>query len=181
MKKVLRGSSLGVLFKGKGEVLAREPGASMIGKGLSIHKAFRDAILSDGAVGHVLRHCTIYIQDGTNANTIKVQLDVKWNCTAIGVVDNLAAGGSVGDFSLDAGGDTLTIANNGLDGDAEVCLAAVLYQNETLTPMVCGGSRSGSGLKLYFFTPAGGAVNLTTAVDGGAGRIRTYVTYLTVD
>lgn len=75
------------------------------------------AILGD-ASGRQLRQIQITIEDGTNANTLKITVVSLFDGDAIATTDNVAKGATTGNFTLDAAGEVLTIEAAGLTGNA---------------------------------------------------------------
>lgn len=87
-----------------------------------------NAVIADTS-GRNLRQIRVLIEDGTNANTLKVTVTSLFNGDAIAVTDNIAKGATIGNFSLDAAGEVLTIEASGLSGN--VVMAQGALQSDT--------------------------------------------------
>jgi len=130
------------------------------------------------AAGRVLRLFRVVIDNGSNPNTIKVKTTNIWNGAALAEVDNLAAAGSSGNFSLGAGGVILTISNTNLGGNVLGAIAN-LDDNPTGTAMTVFPSTSANNLLVRLRNATtGAAIVLATAVDVGA-PIQVQVLYIT--
>jgi hypothetical protein len=86
-----------------------------------------EQIQGDGTIGRVLRVVQLEINDGTNVDTLKCTVTSVWNGDTIGATDNVAKGATTGSFTLDAGGQTLTIENGGLSGNVLMTLGALKH------------------------------------------------------
>ena len=136
-------------------------------------------ISGDGTAGRVLRRTKITIQNGSDADTIKCAGVDVWNGDTLAEEDNLGGGGDTGNFSLDAGQDTLTIEAGGLTGNAVAVLNAQLSFNSTATAITVEGKAVTNDIVLYFYNATSGAAyDLCAAVDG-PGAVNVYVLYLT--
>jgi hypothetical protein len=136
------------------------------------------AILGDGTEGRVLRRIGIWIQDGTNANTIKPQGVNIWNSNDITEEDNLEKNGDTGNFALNINGRVLTIQTSGFTNNAIAIISADMAINgsniyrSTAATILAGSIR----ISLYDLGAAG-AKDLTALVDEGPVLI--YITYIT--
>lgn len=140
------------------------------------------ALLGDTTEGRKLGYIRIYIEDGTNANTIKVQGWNSWNGAAIAQADNLGKGGSSGMWSLAAGGNILTISGDAFDGNMLVPVA-ILNKCTGTEWVQMYAEASGGGVALYCYdvtgATKGASVDLTNYVDtAGGAYIRMFLLHL---
>ncbi len=128
-----------------------------------------DAILGDGTSGRHIRVFQVEIEDGTNANTIKVQARSinNFNGDDVTQVDNLGKGGTVGDFTLSALGNLLTIKNSGLTGDFLGGMGALISTSVTTKLHMVHVLKSVNGMDLYVQASDAVLVDLTADVDTG--------------
>ncbi len=140
----------------------------------------KDMIKGDGTAGRVLRAATIYIMDGTDANTIKCTTVTSWNGDANASEDNLGKPATGTAFDLSADGKTLTWKNAGISG---VCVGIV---GHTIVINTCGTQVNtyvtktvdGINIDLRHIT-TGEQYDLTSVV--GTGYVRLLITYITTE
>lgn len=138
------------------------------------------AIEGDGTAGRVLRVSQISIQDGTDAAHVKCTLGSIWNGDSAIAQDNIGKDGvPTGIWSLDAGGQVLSLLPTGITGDCIAVLSAIIYRNfgATLVSPYIRAYASGILISFIAAPSAGAALDMTTLVDSGA--IDLIVTYLT--
>lgn len=129
------------------------------------------AIIGDGTVNINLRAIRIYIDNGTNAATVKVYTGGKYNVSPISVEDNLGKSGSTTSFALNSDGSRLLIKATALGYIVRKTLGATIKRNESQTDLTVWHSADGDDLFVQFHNTATGApVDLTTLVDTGAIR-----------
>jgi len=136
-----------------------------------------DQVRGDGTVGRVLRHSYLNITDGTNANTIKCELQSRWNGDYIATTDNISKGATTGNFTLNAGGNNLIIETTGITGDCLTAFGQVNY-NGSGTAIISNLRGLSNDIYILFYNAATGAnVDLTALVD--VGSIEVCVKYIT--
>lgn len=113
-------------------------------------------ILGDGTPGRVLRGIYVGIQDGTNANTLKVRVVDRWNGDVIASTDNVAKNATTGHFLYNSPGSELTILDAGLTGS---CLAAWgdFRANKTNSGIRVSPRAGNGGIILQFLEQNSGA------------------------
>ena len=137
-----------------------------------------DAIVGDATAGRVLRAIYITIMNGTNASTIKPSSTAIWNGDGNAEENNLGKSGDTGVFALDAGGNTLTLKNGGISGDAIAVLSTSIRYNYCGTVLTVYAQKIAAGISLGVANAATGAdLDFTVLVD--TGTIEIYITYLT--
>lgn len=135
-------------------------------------------ILGDGTAGRVLRRVWLDVDDGTNANTIKVQTGNRWNGDIVAQEDNLGKGGDTGNFNLDATGSTLKLQASGLSGNCVNVIGVDIYRNYSGTALSVDAQVSGNDLQMSLYNlTTGAAIDLTSLVD--SGRIVFNISYMT--
>jgi hypothetical protein len=123
------------------------------------------------------RLSTLYLQNGTNANTVKATLTSKWNGDTISVTDNIPKGGSSGNFSLSAAGDILTISNSGLTGSFLGGMATLFYNGVSAVNYFIETLYNASGMQIKYTASGGGVIDLALVVDVGEHKLDIF--YLT--
>lgn len=132
----------------------------------------------DGTAERVLRRSKLVITDATDANEIQCTLSSEWNGDAISAVDNIGKGETVGGFTLNAGGNGLTIEASGLTGNAVAVISAEIGRTQASDPVNVAGTVSSNDIVLTFYDDSTGAAqDLTSKVD--TGDLDLYITYLT--
>lgn len=126
-----------------------------------------DTVQGDGTSNNHVRIVRLLIEDGTNANTIKVTLINEWNGDAISVIDNLAKSGTSGDFSLNASGNTLLINNTGLTGNFLGGIASVAKNFVSGVDYYFEADYNASGMDVEVSVSGGATIDLTAVVDVG--------------
>jgi len=135
-------------------------------------------ISGDGTAGRVLRLSTLTIDDGTEATKLKCTVASVWNGDAQAETDNVAKDATTGNFSLNAGGTSLTIEAATLTGNAVAALAANLYENLSTTALDVHVTVTANDLVITCYGSGDGlAKDLTTLVD--TGKILINILYLT--
>jgi len=135
-------------------------------------------IETDRTQGLVLRHSSVVIVDGTNANTLKCTVASLWNGDTVAETDNIAKDATTGNFSLSADGSALTIEAAGLEGNVIASLAINLYDNNSTSDLLVQHVAISNDLVITVRTSADGAVaDMTSLVDTGGLYID--VLYLT--
>ena len=126
-----------------------------------------------------LRISRLTIADATTASKIKCTLASIWNGDAITATDDIGKSTTVGNFTLDADGDVLTIAAAGLSTACMAVISAVIVRNASEFPhLLADVIHSGTGISLTFRKVAEAAViDLTHVVD--TGQVQLIVSYLT--
>ena len=113
-----------------------------------------DTIKGDGTAGRVLRMMDLLIQDGTDANTIKVTARQIWNGDPVAVQDNIAKDSTVGNYALNANGYILSLLDSGITGTVlGVCYGGTRNtSNHALSGALIDGyiSRSGTSIVSTF-------------------------------
>lgn len=142
----------------------------------------RLGIKGDGVAGRVLRVSRLFIKDGTNATTIKLQLDgspVYFNGDNLTTpVDNIAKDSSSTYYNFGAGGNHITINAAGLSGDCVGVIATIISKNSSTVHLNVYGYADGGNMELWFFHGTTGAIqDLTTLVD--TGEISMMLSYMT--
>lgn len=79
----------------------------------------------------ILKSSIITIEDGTNANTIKVTMTSEDNGDAFSAVDNIGKGDTVSNVTLNAGGYKLTIGTAALTGNCKFAIGSI-YRGDNL-------------------------------------------------
>ena len=134
-------------------------------------------ITGDATAGRVLRQSYIYIQDATVAAEVKASFTSIWNGDTIGSTDNIGKGETVGNFTLDAVGNGLTVEAAGLSGNCVAVLSIELYANACGTDLLINGQAIDNDIRFLISNRAGVAQDMTVLVDTGGIGIR--VIYLT--
>lgn len=131
-----------------------------------------DALKSNGTAGRVMRMSDVLVQDGADANTIKVEMRQVWNGNTIAEQNNLAKGGSVADkFSLDASGTELKILDASITGTVLACLAGDLANTSNIAALTWWRIRvSGSDISVLF------SHDITTFTTGHLAASFQYIT-----
>lgn len=126
-----------------------------------------DCIGGDGTAGRILKACRFTIADGTNANTLKCTMTVKWNGDTILATDNIAKGATTGDFTLDANGEYLTVEVSGLVGNCLYARASVA-RNFAGTDLTATATATANDIVIGLFHSTTGAIqDMTALVDVG--------------
>lgn len=137
--------------------------------------AEENEINGDGTAGRVLRKSKLIIKDGTAINTINCELTSEWNGNNDGPTDDIGKGATVGNYSLNATGEELTIEVGAIAGMVAI-LNADIYYNASGTGVLV--QYEGAGRSLVFRNITTGAnVDLTALVD--IGDIYLHILYLT--
>lgn len=135
-------------------------------------------LLGDGTGGRVLRRILVTIDDGSNADTLKVTVASEFNGDAIAETDNVAKGATVGNFSLTASGKKLTIEASGLTGNCVAVIESTVYGNLSTVVLNMRGLADTNDITLGPTGAAdGGTKDMTALVNTGLFQV--YVTYLT--
>ena len=96
----------------------------------------QDPIRGDGFDGRYLKSTRLLIRDGTNVDTIKAELQDKFNGDTIAQTDNIGTGFSDTNFALSANGEVLTIKRAAIGGNHLTpmdILAASINENNSGT------------------------------------------------
>ncbi len=134
-------------------------------------------ITGDATDKLVLRKAVLLVQNGSNASTIKPWFLNTWNSENVAEEDNLAKDGDTGNYTLNSGGDSLTIQRSGLSSDVEVVISATIMANASGSDIRVDGFDSSAGIRLNFTNATSAAsVDLTTLVDTGVMNV--YIVYL---
>ena len=136
-----------------------------------------EPIEGDGTAGRILRQVDVAIQNGTDDFTLKCKIDSLWNGDTIGNTDNIGKGATVGDFSLSANGETLTIEASGLTGNCVMAfgIIATNASGTGLTPVVYS---SGNDIVIWLrHSTTGANQDITNLAD--TGDINISALYLT--
>jgi len=133
-------------------------------------------VLEGSSSRAVLRKIQLAILDGTNANTLKCTVTSKWNGDAINQTDNIAKNATTGNFTLDDGGDTLTIEAAGLTGNVIMAMGYV-RSNASEVPITLSIDALSNDIRIRTFDLTGSAEDLTALVD--TGNIYVSILYLT--
>jgi len=134
-------------------------------------------IEGDGNSGRVFRFANLVIQDGLVIPSIKCTFSSKWNGDTIATTDNITKGATVGDFSLNPGGDMLTIENSGLSGDVKMAFGTICRNYSLASILVIAGAMSNDIVMMFTNINTGALVDITTLVN--AGDIQVDVIYFT--
>lgn len=140
----------------------------------------KNQINGDGTLNNVLRKTALNIKDGTNANTINCQLtsSLTWNGDNDGPTDNIAKGGTTGNYNLNAGGNSLYIDADALTGNCVEVIVAKVFNNASNANIAIKELASINGIQLIFTDGLLGTdLDLTSLVD--TGDIYLHITYLT--
>ncbi len=125
-----------------------------------------------------LRISRLTIADATAASEIKCTLASIWNGDAISATDNIGKGETVGNFTLDADGDVLTIGAAGLSTACMAVISGVISRNASSLNLLCDVVASSNNIILTFRKVQEAAVvDLTSAVD--TGQVQLIISYLT--
>lgn len=88
------------------------------------------ALLTDGTHGRVLRCSHLQITDGTNPATLRCRITNTWNGDWTDYVDNIPPDNSVNDgYSLNIGGEVLTISPTILSGNPQFATCKIISQD----------------------------------------------------
>ncbi len=129
------------------------------------------------AAGRSLRLCRLIIDNGSNANTLKCTFTNRWNGDGIVETDNIAKGATTGGWTLSANGETLTIENSELSGDALFATGKINY-NMSGVHLTHGMYANVNNIDISVYTSGTGAANdFTVLVD--TGEMHFDVIYLT--
>ena len=110
----------------------------------------------------MLRIADLLIQDGTNANTLKITMRQVWNGDTAALTDNVAKGGTTGIYNLSAGGGDLKILDAGITGTVVGLLLGDFLNISDLTTIAnCHPSISGADIVFSHTTANGTEVDLT--------------------
>lgn len=118
----------------------------------------------------VRRTLELTIENGSNANTLKLTTYSRYNHTAISVVDNVAKNATTGGYTLSSGGDLLTIENSILEGTVIAVGTATIKRIDYATPVVVQVGEAGgdiANISFLTFAVPGVYQDMTTIVDGG--------------
>lgn len=138
------------------------------------------ALLGDSTAGRVIRQSVLRISDGTDANTIKCAFVSVWNGDIIGTTDNISKGATTGNFTLDAGGRTLTIENSGLSGTVLAVVASVQTVNSTSSDITSVMSiMVGDDIRFQAADGYAGANHDLTLIVTGGEILYVNITYIT--
>lgn len=134
-------------------------------------------IEGDTTGGRVLRRIRLRILNGTNANTLNVTADNRWNGDGIAATNNIAKGSTTGSFGLSAAGDTLRVEASGLSGNVLMVFANCGY-NTGGTDFKLTGKNESNDIYLQISNITTGAViDMTALVD--VGEFHLEVLYIT--
>lgn len=135
-------------------------------------------LVGDTTSGRILRLVYLNITDATDANEIKCTVTNRWNGDAIEATDNIGKGETVGNFTLDASGYSLTIKAAGLTGNCVAVVTADIVKNVSANPLNVSYQASGNDIVLLFTDDAGGGIqDLTSSVD--TGNVELQIAYIT--
>ena len=136
-----------------------------------------DALETDDTMGRVLRLSELTVADGTAADTLKCTLASVWNGDAIAETDNVAKGATTGNFTLDAGGTTLTIETTGISGDTVMALGLKSF-NSAGPFLDCDVRAATNDIQIVLRNPTSGdAQDICGHVDNGS--IKILILYIT--
>ncbi len=138
----------------------------------------RGIIEGDAIGGRVWRKIFLQIQDGTNANTLKCTIGALWNGDAVGTTDNCAKGATTGNFTINAGGNTLDIEAAAFSGDVIMAIGTI-YNNATSAYYDAYVDVSGVKMRIFIYDNAGNIVDITGAAVVDAGDIVLHILYQT--
>lgn len=164
--------ALARLAKGTSQYILRSTGTAP-------EWALNNAIQGDGTAGRVLRVSLVRIEDGANANTIKITMTSTWNGDTVSAKDNLGKGGTVAPWTLNAAGTVLTLDMSTLSGAAVVVPAVTTYYNLSGTAMDVYGQISSGNILFNFYNSATGAPLDMTALMDTSKQINLIVMYIT--
>uniref|UniRef100_A0A6M3IWJ5 Putative tail protein n=2 Tax=viral metagenome TaxID=1070528 RepID=A0A6M3IWJ5_9ZZZZ len=134
----------------------------------------------DGGAGDevVLRSVDFRILNGTTASTLKCSTTSLYAGDGNGPTDNIAKGATVGNFSLNASGNTLKLLNAGISGVPVAILATTIYENDCGAAITASLGISDSDIQVFIQNATTGALlDITTLV--ATGGIYLSVLYLT--
>jgi len=143
-----------------------------------IDSSIERALLFDSTKGRNLRAIIISIWDGTVDATIGANAADRGNGDVLADINNLARGGTVGSFSLNAAGHTLSILGAAVTGNPVGVLGCSMAYCSTGTALNPNAGVSGGNINITFSNAAtGDLVDLTTLVNLGAiALLLVYVT-----
>lgn len=122
----------------------------------------------DGTAGRILRGTRLAISNGGLAATLECSMSSEWNGDIIASTDNIAKGATTGDFSLSAGGTTLTVEASGLSGNV-VYVFGVVYRNYSTTNLTTYVRVGTNDIVLSIYnSTTGTTLDITTLVDTGS-------------
>lgn len=160
--------------------------ANVVNKNISDTLAEVDnSILGDGTAGRVFRCSHLQLVDGTDPATIRCRLTDTWNGDETDYVDNVPPDNSDNSgFSLNIGGQVLTISPTILSGNPQFASGKIVSQDTGDTGLLCDVSISYGASPLTYLaieisTTTGGMSwpNMTDLVDLGVINIE--IMYLT--
>lgn len=130
-----------------------------------------NAILGEDNLDKDLRAYRINIANGTNASTVKVYVNPKFNAIGIAEEDNLAKLGSTTSFKLNGDGSRLTIKASAVGYVTKKTLAANVKRNLGQVALDVWHSQDGDDVFVQFYNAGTGApADLTAMVDTGVLR-----------
>jgi len=134
---------------------------------------------TDGTIGRVLRHSYLKIQDGSNANTLKLTLYSIANGDSIAVTDNVGKDATTGSYTLSDTGKQLKIEAAGLSGNV-VDAFGNHYANYTTSVLTSKVVPSANDIVIIVYAETGGAPkDITALVDTGGREFYVQFLYIT--
>lgn len=136
------------------------------------------ALLGDSTKGRTLRKAYLKILDGTNTDSIAVEMEARWNGDGFVKQDNILKGGGTALVGLHSSGGIVILKDGCFTGDIVSMLRVSIAQNLTGTPLTVRGFRlTNTGRLALFEANTGNAVDLSTLIN--AGDIYMEVLYIT--
>ena len=143
-----------------------------------INAVLPNQLIGDQTAGRALRKSRIKIDNGTDANTLKITITSEWNGDAVTVVDNVAKNAITGVFSLDVNGLYLTWLNTGISGDCVAVISANIDYNASGAALTVYAGIDANGIMIIVRNNStGAALSIPTLVDTGIIYIQ--IAYLT--
>lgn len=138
--------------------------------------ALAKIIVGDGTAARVLRCSNIKVENGTNASTLKCTVTSLWNGDAIAATDNVSKGATTGSFTLDAGGQDLTVEAAGLSGNVQM-VVGVLRINAITAYRIPDVRVSSNDIVISLRNSSAVQQDMTTDVD--TGQFQLVLLYIT--
>lgn len=125
------------------------------------------AVLGDSTAGRVIRRVWLEIEDGTDANTIAIELVGRWNGDSVARVDNIAKGDSGTYFELSANGENLWLKPSCFSGDVVSCLAGTIHRSSLSTAITIRVRQVSLGIYITICNASTGAnLDMSTIPTG---------------
>ena len=136
-----------------------------------------NALLADGEPGRVFRVSRLVIENGTDPNTIKCEIDSQFNGHDVAQQDNIAKGATTGVWTLSSNGLFLDILQIHLGG--VVLYARALFgNNASLTNVMPSGGTSIKSVRIIPRATGDQATHDWTAICDD-GKIVVDIIYIT--